>query len=123
MSELSKDLLANAHDVFRHTSANEVLVCEDGTVFVADRESLALNHCREQKLAAPVRLSRRDAEGVAEPVAEADAAATPKGDEQEHNANTEATAEASGAHEQEGAATPVAEVDATAPPKGKGKKK
>lgn len=142
MKELTPSQRQAAAEVFESTSASEVLVCPDGTVFVAERHSLAINHCRTMKLSDPLRVSREE---VAQPVSqqteapEADAdeqeqdpevpddAGTNGGHEeegvseteadQEHNDNASAQAEEEVAHQEEGVSGP----DTDPKPKGKGK--
>lgn len=129
MKELTPSQRQAAAEVFESTSASEVLVCPDGTVFVAERHSLAINHCRTMKLSDPLRVSREE---VAQPVSQQteapeDDAGTNGGHEeegvseteayQEHNDNASAQAEEEVAHQEEGVSGP----DTDPKPKGKGK--
>ena len=88
---MNKQLLTAALAVFAtYPEAEEVLVCEDGNVFLAERRNLAENHCREARIPAPIVVKREEVEKASKKGARPDAEAAAK--EAEEKAAAEAAA-------------------------------
>lgn len=130
---MNKQLLAAAIAVFdTYPEAEEVLVCEDGNVFLAERRNLAENHCREARMPAPILVKREDIEKASKKGAKADAAGDVAAKEAEEKAAAEAVAkeaeekaaaDAAAKEAEEKAAAEAAAKEAEAAGSGKGGKK